>query len=239
MTHGSIPNAAPTVLVHCDSVGRTYGAGVNAVVAVHDATCTIRPGERIALVGPSGSGKSTLLHLIAGLETPTTGTLTWPALGARAALRPGPVAIVFQGPSLLPPLDVVENVALPLLLAGVDEAEARERAGAALARLDLGDLHAKLPEELSGGQMQRVAIARALAPHPRLLLADEPTGQLDHESAAHVVTTLMYAASETGAALVVSTHDPAVAERLDQRWAISDGRLTVSPRASGHAACSA
>ncbi len=218
------------VLVLCDSVGRTYGAGPNAVVAIHDATCKVWPNERIALVGPSGSGKSTLLHLIAGLERPTAGSISWPALGDRASLRPGPVAIVFQGPSLLPPLDVVENVALPLVLGGTDEAEARERASAALALLDLEGLHAKLPEELSGGQMQRVAIARALAQRPRLLLADEPTGQLDHDTADHVVTILGRAASETGAALVVSTHDPAVADRLDQVWPVADGRLTVGRR---------
>jgi ABC-type lipoprotein export system ATPase subunit len=230
---------AASVLVHCDGISRTYGSGPNAVVALHDATCEIWPRERIAIMGPSGSGKSTLLHLIAGLETPTAGTIAWPALGDRASLRPGPVAIVFQGPSLLPPLDVVENVALPLVLAGVGQAEARERASAALARLDLTDLHAKLPEELSGGQMQRVAIARALAQRPRLLLADEPTGQLDQHTAAHVVEVLMDVASEMEAALVVSTHDPAVADRLDQHWPVADGRLTVTRRDARDATCSA
>jgi ABC-type lipoprotein export system ATPase subunit len=228
-----------SVLVHCDSVGRTYGSGPNAVVAVHDATCKIWPSERIALVGPSGSGKSTLLHLIAGLEWPTAGSISWPALGDRTTLRPGPVAIVFQGPSLLPPLDVIENVALPLVLDGADQGEARERASAALALLDLGELHAKLPEELSGGQMQRVAVARALAPRPRLLLADEPTGQLDHDTADHVITILVRAALETDAALVVSTHDPAVADRLDQIWPVADGRLTVGRRVPRDETCSA
>jgi ABC-type lipoprotein export system ATPase subunit len=230
---------AASVLVHCDGISRTYGSGPNAVVALHDATCEIWPRERIAIMGPSGSGKSTLLHLIAGLETPTAGTIAWPALGDRASLRPGPVAIVFQGPSLLPPLDVVENVALPLVLAGIGQAEARERASAALARLDLTDLHAKLPEELSGGQMQRVAIARALAQRPRLLLADEPTGQLDQHTAAHVVEVLMDVASETEAALVVSTHDPAVADRLDQHWPVADGRLSVKRVDARDATCSA
>ncbi len=231
------PNAS--VLVRCSAVARTYGSGPNAVVALHDATCEIWPRERIAVTGPSGSGKSTLLHLIAGLETPTAGTIAWPALGDRATLRPGPVAVVFQGPSLLPPLDVIENVALPLVLAGAGEAEARERASAALERLELTNVHAKLPEELSGGQMQRVAIARALAQRPLLLLADEPTGQLDHETAAHVVDVLGHVAAETGAALVVSTHDPEVADRLDQRWPIADGRLTVGRRVHRAAPCSA
>ena len=230
---------AASVLVRCDGLARTYGSGPNAVVALHDATCEIWPRERIAIIGPSGSGKSTLLHLIAGLEIPTAGTIVWPALGDRASLRPGPVAIVFQGPSLLPPLDVLENVALPLVLDGAGPVEARERASAALARLDLTDLHAKLPEELSGGQMQRVAIARALAQRPRLLLADEPTGQLDQHTATHVVEVLMRVAAETEAALVVSTHDPAVADRLDQRWPVTDGRLTVTRRVARDATCSA
>jgi ABC-type lipoprotein export system ATPase subunit len=170
------------------------------------------------------------LHLIAGLDLPTTGLISWPALGGRTSLRPGPVAMVFQGPSLLPPLDVIENVALPLVLAGTAEAEARERASEALALLDLKDLDAQLPEQLSGGQMQRVAIARALVQRPRLLLADEPTGQLDHQTADLVISVLMRAAEQTNAALVVSTHDAAVAERLDQRWPVSDGRLTVGRR---------
>jgi len=134
-----------TSLVRCADLARTYGAGGAAVVALHGATCEIFPGEHVALMGPSGSGKSTLLHLIAGLDEPTVGTITWPALGDRRSLRPGPIALVLQGPSLLAPLDAVENVALPLVLAGLDDSDARERAFAALARLELSDLHAKLP----------------------------------------------------------------------------------------------
>ncbi len=212
-------------LVRCDALARTYGAGPAAVVALHGATCEIWPGERIALMGPSGSGKSTLLHLIAGIDEPTAGTIEWPGLGDRHSLRPGPIALVLQGPSLLPPLDVIENVALPLVLGGMNESDARDRAHDALARLDLVELRAKLPEELSGGQMQRVAIARALVQQPRLLLADEPTGQLDHITAARVVDVLLGAASECGAALVVSTHDPAVGTRLDHIWPLADGKL--------------
>jgi ABC-type lipoprotein export system ATPase subunit len=234
-----VTSSAASVLVRCDGLARTYGSGPTAVVALHDATCEIWPRERIAIMGPSGSGKSTLLHLIAGLETPTAGTIAWPALGDRASLRPGPVAIVFQGPSLLPPLDVLENVALPLILGGAGPDDARERACAALGRLGLAELHTKLPEELSGGQMQRVAIARALAQRPRLLLADEPTGQLDQHTATQVVDVLMEVAAETEAALVVSTHDPAVAARLDQDWPVADGRLTVTRRFTRDATCSA
>ena len=111
-------------LVHADSLVKTFGAGAAAVTAVADATFTIEPGEHIALVGPSGSGKSTLLHLIAGLESPTDGTIVWPALGPRETLRPGAIGLAFQGPSLLPPLSVAENVALPIILGGGSEREA-------------------------------------------------------------------------------------------------------------------
>src|SRR4051794_25867085 len=124
-------------LVHCENLARTYGSGRAAVAAVRRASCDIGAGQQIVLMGPSGSGKSTLLHMIAGLEEPTAGAITWPALGDRSTLRPGPVAVVFQGPSLLPPLNVSENVALPLLLGGTSADEAGVRATAALARLDL------------------------------------------------------------------------------------------------------
>jgi len=202
-------------------------------VAVHGASGEVHEGGRIALTGPSGSGKSTLLHLLAGLDSPTAGSVDWPALGPPGRLRPGPVAMVFQAPSLLPPLDVVENVALPLVLGGDDEAAARGAALAALDRLDLGDLARKLPEELSGGQAQRVAVARALVGAPRLLLADEPTGQLDQVTGGHVVDALVETAELTGCALVVATHDPAVAARLAAQWHMIDGRLfTTSPPAA-------
>jgi ABC-type lipoprotein export system ATPase subunit len=215
------------VLVRCEGVARTFGSGAAAVVALHGATCDVLAGQRIALTGPSGSGKSTLLHLMAGLDDPTAGVLTWPALGERAALRPGPVAVVFQGPSLLPVLDVVENVALPLVLGGATDRHARAEAQYALDLLGVGGLAAKLPEELSGGQAQRVAVARALAGRPRLVLADEPTGQLDHVNGAAVVDALLAAAGEADAALVLCTHDPLVAEHLPDRWRMADGRLIL------------
>lgn len=211
-------------LVRCAGLARTFGRGHSAVVALHHATCEVAAGQLVALVGPSGSGKSTLVHLLAGLDRPTAGTLEWPAL-AGAALRPGPIAVVFQASSLLPALDVLENVALPLLLAGTDQTAATDAARAALAALGLEGIAAKLPDELSGGQTQRVAVARALAGEPRLLLADEPTGQLDHDTAASVVDALISAATRSGAALVVATHDRDVAARLTTRWRVADGRL--------------
>jgi putative ABC transport system ATP-binding protein/lipoprotein-releasing system ATP-binding protein len=219
--------SAAEPLVRCAGAARTYGGGSNATVALQPTDLEVRAGDRLALVGPSGSGKSTLLHLLAGLDEPTRGSIEWPALGARAALRPGPVAVVFQGPSLLPPLTIRENVALPLVLGGEPDAAARRAADAALAQLGLADLGDKLPEEVSGGQAQRVAVARALVGRPRLILADEPTGQLDAASGAAVIDVLLAAAGQADAALVVSTHDPRVAARLAERWEMHSGRLSA------------
>jgi ABC-type lipoprotein export system ATPase subunit len=220
--------AVADVVARATEVARTFGSGPAAVVAVHGVSCEVHAGDRIALTGPSGSGKTTLLHLLAGLDTPTRGIIEWPALGGHRRLRPGPIAIVFQAPSLLPPLDVIENVALPLLLEGIDPGSARQSALEALRRLDLESLAAKLPEELSGGQAQRVAVARVLAGRPLLILADEPTGQLDHASGTAVVDALIAAAAETGAALIVNTHDTSVARRLILHWTMADGRLRTN-----------
>jgi putative ABC transport system ATP-binding protein len=223
-----IQAAVQQALVHCESLSRTYGNGRKSVPAVHDVTATVRPGMRIALTGPSGSGKSTLLHLMAGLEPPSSGSVGWPGLGGTPAGRPGVIGIVFQGPSLVPALDVEENVALPLLLAGATTAEASSGAQAALERLAIGALARKLPEEISGGQAQRVAVARVLASRPRLILADEPTGQLDSITGARVVSVLLETAAELDAALVIATHDLTVADRLSKRWVMVDGRLTAT-----------
>jgi ABC-type lipoprotein export system ATPase subunit len=212
-------------LVECDGASRVYGNGTTATVALEPAYCAVAPRDRIAVIGPSGSGKSTLLHLMAGLDEPSRGEVRWPAIGPRDALRPGPVAVVFQGPSLLPPLTVLENVELPLVLAGTDQEAARDSATRALDALGLRDVRDKLPEEISGGQAQRAAVARALAGEPTLLIADEPTGQLDHASARAVTAALIHAAETVGAALVVATHDPAVAGKFEDQWHMHSGRL--------------
>ncbi|WP_237159436.1 ABC transporter ATP-binding protein [Mycolicibacterium rhodesiae] len=191
--------------------------GVTVAISCHD---------RIALTGPSGSGKSTLLHLLAGLDEPTAGTISWLSAEPHAA-RPA-VGLVFQGRSLVPNLDVIENVRLPLLFAGHPEREATARAHDALARLGIDALSEALPDALSGGQAQRVAIARVLASAPRLVLADEPTGQLDHAAATLVIDVLLRAADELGAALMVSTHDPVIARRLPTQWTMRDGRLRIT-----------
>jgi ABC-type lipoprotein export system ATPase subunit len=218
-----------TTLVWTRHLARTFGDGDAAVAAVRDADCELRSGQRVALVGPSGSGKSTLVHLLAGLDTPTDGTIEWPGLGGHPRqLRPGSIAVVFQGPSLLPALDVRENVALPLLLAGQSPSDAHARALDALSSLGLAGLADHLPEQLSGGQAQRVAVARALAGRPRLLLADEPTGQLDHPTAQSVVELLLAAAEAADAALLVTTHDDVVASQMTERWRMEDGRLLTA-----------
>lgn len=232
MGEQSAPTTEDQPLVRCSGLARTYGTGTSAVVAVHEAICEIGPGDQIAVTGRSGSGKSTLLHLFAGLETPTAGTIGWPGMGGSPAGRPSVVGMVFQGPSLLPALDVTENVALPMLLAGIGEDEARTRARAVLHTLELDPLVRKLPQELSGGQAQRVAVARALVCRPALILADEPTGQLDHESGSLVISVLISAAQVLGAALVISTHDEVVADRLPICWTVRDGRLNTGQAAS-------
>jgi ABC-type lipoprotein export system ATPase subunit len=215
------------LLVDCRGASRTYGEGETATQALKPTDCVIEPGARISMTGPSGSGKSTLLHLLAGLDDPTSGEVMWPAIGGRGDLRPGPLAMVFQGPSLLPPLSVLENVALPRQLAGVSATQALAEAQAALDRLGLSELAEKLPEEISGGQAQRVAIARVLASRPLLILADEPTSQLDHDNGARTIDVLLEAADASGAALLVSTHDHEIADRFPTRWTVADGVVTT------------
>jgi len=215
-----------SVLVETQDLVRVYQRGTDGIVALASVTCRIRAGDRIAIVGPSGSGKSTLLHLLGGLDVPTTGSIAWPALGPRAVLRPTHVAYTFQTPSLLPALSAVENVELPVLLGNGDPTTARAWALETLARLDLDALADRLPEELSGGQAQRVALARALVGQPRLLLVDEPTGQLDRATAGRTLDTLLASVEDSGAALVVATHDPAVTIRLGVVWQLRHGTLT-------------
>jgi ABC-type lipoprotein export system ATPase subunit len=213
------------VLVRASGLSRLFGNGPDAVVAIAEATFEVRAGDKVALVGPSGSGKSSLLHIIAGIDRLTGGTIEWPALGGREDLRPGPVTLAFQGPSLLPPLSVEENVALPLLLAGRPAAAASAAAQAVIGKLGLSDIAAKLPEEISGGQAQRAGVARALVGEPSLVLADEPTGQLDRGSACALMDVLLEHVLSTGAALIVATHDAAMAGRLPLRWSMNDRRL--------------
>ena len=221
------------VVVSCTGVGKTFGSGRTATVAVHGTSCEVRRGDAIAVVGPSGCGKSTLLHLLGGFETPTSGEIRWPGLPDIPSRAPESVGFVFQAPSLVTVLDVAENVALPLLLAGVSAAQIPAVVASALAAVDLPGFGARLPAELSGGQAQRVAVARVLAQQPILILADEPTAQLDAAHSRQVMDALLAAARSLNAALVVATHDDAVADLLPMRWTVVDGRLMDGSHTDG------
>lgn len=216
-------------LVQADGVSRRYRSGNAYVSALDNATCRVRPGECIALTGPSGSGKSTLLHMLAGIDRPDAGTISWPALNRALRLRPAQIGFVFQTPSLLAPLSAVENVAVPLLINRMDPQRAREQALQALHVVGLESVADKLPEELSGGQAARVGFARALASRPALLLADEPTGQLDRPTADRLFETVLDWLGSMQTALVVATHDRHVAQRLRVQWSIEHGHLKAEP----------
>jgi ABC-type lipoprotein export system ATPase subunit len=213
------------ILVSLDNVSRYYGDGGRQRAALTDISCQVIASDRVAVVGPSGSGKSTLLHLMAGLDKPTRGVVSWPALGPETELRPDQICVVFQTPSLLPTLTVLENVELSWLLSKRDEPEARPAALRILEKLGLSAISAKLPDELSGGQMQRVAVARALVCAPRLILADEPTGQLDSVTAAKLIEELFDWTTNSDAALIVATHDMTVAGRMRTQWQMAHGKL--------------
>lgn len=212
------------LLIEARDLGRTYVQGGIPVHALVSASFCIRKKDRIAIIGSSGSGKSTLLHLMAALDTPSTGELMWPALGTPEQLLPNKIALAFQSPSLLAPLSVAENVALPLIM-GQSEQAIDSAVSAALQTFGLTSLADKLPEELSGGQVQRVALARAIAGNPSLILADEPTGQLDQSTGRAVLDALLLHLEGTDTALVISTHDPAVAARMHQVWRMQHGVL--------------
>lgn len=212
--------------MQADDVGRVFRQSGQDLIAVSEASCMIFPSERIAITGPSGSGKSTLLHIFAGLDQPTSGTIIWPALGSPGNLRPTQIGVALQAPGLLPPLTVVENVSLPLLLGNVNPEQAETAALHILQELELEDLADQLPEELSGGQAQRVALARAVVTRPRLILADEPTGQLDHPTAQRFFDLLFALLVGSDTALVIATHDVSIAERFTCVWKIRQGVLT-------------
>jgi ABC-type lipoprotein export system ATPase subunit len=217
------------IVVETLAAARSFKRGGKIVEALAPATCRVRAGDRVALMGPSGSGKSTFLHLMAGLDHPSAGEIRWPMLGEPDTLRPGKVAIVFQSPSLMPPLSVLENVELPLVL-GCTCGDTRATAMEALDRVGLADLAEKLPEELSGGQGQRVAMARAMAVRPQLFLADEPTGQLDQATGRALLDCLLEWLAGSRTALIVATHDPAIAKRMEDIWHMDHGHL-LSPTA--------
>ena len=221
--------AGDTIVV-ARKVTRDYRQGQTRVRALRGADLTVAKGDFLAVTGPSGSGKSTLLHLLGGVDVATSGEvhflgrdLARLSVEARAALRLREVGLVFQRFHLLPMLTAIENVELPLAAARVGRRERRARAAAVLERVGLGDRLRHRPSELSGGQCQRVAIARALANDPALVLADEPTGELDRATSRRVLA-LFQEINAAGTALVVATHDLDLAAGADRRIEVVDGR---------------
>jgi len=213
-----------------EGVSKRFRRGQEDVVALAGVDLRLEPGEFLALVGPSGSGKSTLLHVAGGLDTPDAGRvlidgtdLATLSTAARARLRRRHLGFVFQFFHLIPTLTVAENVALPLLLDG--RRDGRTRALDVLERVGVGHRAAHLPGELSGGEMQRTAIARALVARPALVLADEPTGNLDSATGAAILDLLAEQVADTGASLLMVTHDMGAAMRADRVATLRDGKL--------------
>lgn len=212
----------------------SLGRGASRVHVLKDISLTIARGETVGLTGPSGSGKSTLLMTIAGLERPDSGAVVLDGqdisrLGedSLARVRGAKVGIVFQSFHLIPTMTALENVAVPLELAG--RRDAFKAARAELAAVGLGERLAHYPSQLSGGEQQRVAIARALAPSPALLVADEPTGNLDEATGANIMDLMFALRRERGATLVLVTHDPALAARCDRTIRMRSGRIETDP----------
>ena len=210
-------------LVALDDVTRHYVVGSNIVFALKSVTCAIKAHEHVAVMGASGSGKSTLLAVMAALDEPDFGKVTWPYVTDKTLLRPKAVGVSFQSPSLLPSLTVQQNVEVPLLVLGASDVV--KKATMALDRLGIANLHNRYPDEISGGQAQRVDLARAMSARPQLLLADEPTGQLDQETGQSVIKELIDWANETKSTLVVATHDLQVANKFQTLWHMSFGSL--------------
>ena len=221
-----------TPVVSVESLSRSYPSSAGEVHAVRDVSFEIPRGQLVALVGRSGSGKTTLLNCLGGLDTPTSGRVvingidvTASSENARTELRRDELAFVFQTFGLLPMLSAAENVGLPLRLRGVTTKQRLERVDHLLDLVGLGGQAAQRPGELSGGQQQRVAIARALANSPRLLIADEPTGQLDAESGATIMALLQSVVRAEGMTAIISTHDLSLQEIADQTVRLADGVL--------------
>lgn len=202
---------------------RSFQRERGVVAAVQGCSFRINAGETIAIMGPSGCGKTTLLNLIAGLDVPSSGRLEWPGLGPSETLRPERIGVVFQSANLMPALSAVENVELPILLGNGIEAE--PNALAALSFFGVEPLASKLPEQLSGGQAERIAVARAIVTDPELVVADEPTGQLDQAGAAILVDRLLAWGQQTGCAIIIATHDERVAVRMNRLWRMRHGRI--------------
>ena len=220
-------------IVEARNLTKVYGTGETAVTALDHVSFEVEPGELVAIMGPSGCGKSTLLHLLGGLDHPTEGQVL---IGGKnlsdmkddqlTALRRKNIGFVFQFFNLIPVLNSVENAALPATLDGVRQAQAKANATKWLERIGMADRLTHRPDQLSGGQQQRVAIARALVAEPEIILADEPTGNLDTHSGAEIAQLLRKASKEWGRTVVMVTHDPRIAAYADRIIFLKDGRIT-------------
>ncbi|MFZ2871791.1 ABC transporter ATP-binding protein [Zavarzinia sp.] len=225
--------AAP--VIELAAVTLSLGSAAGPVDILRGIDLSVEAGQSIGLIGPSGSGKSTLLSVMAGLEKPTSGTVTVAGQQLQtldedrlARFRRDNVGIVFQSFHLIPTMTALENVAIPLELAG--DAGARDKAAAELGRVGLAHRLDHYPAQLSGGEQQRVALARALIANPRILFADEPTGNLDSRTGETIVDLLFGLGRDRGATLVLVTHDPALAARCDRRLRLADGRIVADER---------
>ncbi|MGA7615673.1 MAG: ABC transporter ATP-binding protein [Thermoanaerobaculia bacterium] len=234
-----VPSQNGSGIIRMEDVRKVYDTGKVKVEALKGIDVVIEQGDFVAIVGPSGSGKSTLMNLLGCLDTATSGT--YELAGENVAgmgkdeladVRNRRVGFVFQNFNLLPHITALENVEMPLLFGGVSARERRRKASELLERVGLGDRLDHKPTELSGGQMQRVAIARALAMDPDMLLADEPTGNLDSSSGTDIMS-IFGDLSKQGRTLVIITHDPALAKRAGRVIEIHDGRITRDER-NGH-----
>jgi putative ABC transport system ATP-binding protein len=222
------------IVLQTTSLGRSYRVGRETVHALENIEMAVSQGEFVAIIGPSGSGKSTLLNLLGGLDQPTSGIVLLDGHDLAnyneeqlAALRRQNLGFIFQRHDLFPELLVRENVEFPLLLNGTLPEERRQRADTLLELVGLPEKAEHLPEELSGGQQQRVGIARSLANTPLILLADEPTGNLDSATSAEIIEVLIELVRRQGLTLVMVTHDPEVASRADRILTMLDGHLSA------------
>lgn len=229
-----------SAVVELEGVEKVYDLGRVKVHALRGVDLTVERGEFVAVMGPSGSGKTTLLNIIGLLDKPTSGRVTFEgldvtAMGERelARLRGRKIGFVFQAYNLIPVLTAVENVELPLALAGVDAEEARRRATEMLELVGLGDRLDHKPTELSGGEQQRVAIARALATNPSLILADEPTGNVDRKTGHAILDLLRWLNETMGVTIVLVTHDPVLAGYAGRTVYLLDGRVIGGPPSEG------